>query len=213
MKVLSIDVGIINLGYVYAELTIEEPSVSSKYKNLLLNSVYNEDIFNKNCKIIDCNRIDITKIKHRKVPFCVCKLHHDRCVPDYLDHFIQEIPHFEECDLLIIERQPPMGIMNVQDLLFKLFRDKVMLISPNSMHKFFNLNSDYNERKIQSEKLSLNFLSNFENFNKQIRRHDISDAMLMLIYYYKISMDTLIKNSKINFIDICDNFEKFTFVK
>jgi hypothetical protein len=210
MKILAIDVGIINLGYVYAELVIDEPTDGSKYKNLLLNSIYNEDQFTKKCKVIDCNRIDIRKIKHRKVPFCVCKLHHDNCVPDYLDHFIQELPHFNDCDILIIERQPPMGIMNVQDLLFKLFRDKVLLISPNSMHKYFKLSSDYNERKKQSEELSLDYLTDFENFNKQIRRHDISDAMLMIIYYYKISLDTLIKNTtKVN--NILDDFEKFKF--
>ena len=210
MKILAIDVGIINLGYVYAELVIEEPADGSKYKNLLLNSIYNEDQFTKKCKVIDCNRIDIRKIKHRKVPFCVCKLHHDNCVPDYLDHFIQELPHFNECDILIIERQPPMGIMNVQDLLFKLFRDKVLLISPNSMHKYFKLSSDYNERKKQSEKLSLDYLIDFENFNKQIRRHDISDAMLMIIYYYKISLDDIIKNTtKVNVI--LDDFEKFKY--
>ena len=210
MKILAIDVGIINLGYVYAELIIEEPADGSKYKNLLLNSFYNEERFNNKCKVIDCNRVDITKIKHRKVPFCVCKLHHERCVPDYLDHFIQELPHFNECDILIIERQPPMGIMNVQDLLFKLFRDKVLLISPNSMHKYFKLSSDYNERKKQSEQLSLTHLTDFENFNKQIRRHDISDAMLMIIYYYKISLDDVIKNTtKINVI--LDDFEKFKY--
>ena len=210
MKILAIDVGIINLGYVYAELVIEEPADGSKYKNLLLNSFYNEERFNNKCKVIDCNRVDITKIKHRKVPFCVCKLHHERCVPDYLDHFIQELPHFNECDILIIERQPPMGIMNVQDLLFKLFRDKVLLISPNSMHKYFKLSSDYNERKKQSEQLSLTHLTDFENFNKQIRRHDISDAMLMIIYYYKISLDNVIKNTtKVNVI--LDDFEKFKY--
>ena len=210
MKILAIDVGIINLGYVYAELVIEEPADGSKYKNLLLNSFYDEERFNNKCKVIDCNRIDITKIKHRKVSFCVCKLHHERCVPDYLDHFIQELPHFNECDILIIERQPPMGIMNVQDLLFKLFRDKVLLISPNSMHKYFKLSSDYNERKKQSEQLSLTHLTDFENFNKQIRRHDISDAMLMIIYYYKISLDDVIKNTtKINVI--LDDFEKFKY--
>jgi hypothetical protein len=78
------------------------------------------------------------------------------------------------------------------------------------MHKYFKLSSDYNERKKQSEKLSLDYLIDFENFNKQIRRHDISDAMLMIIYYYKISLDTIIKNTtKVNVI--LDDFEKFKF--
>jgi hypothetical protein len=127
LKVLSIDVGITNLGYVYAKLNLDISKFTSKYKAHIENEKHQ---FNNNIDILDCNRIDITKVKHKKVPYCVCKLHHDRCIPDYLDHFIQETSYFKECDVLIIERQPPVGITNVQDLLFKLFREKVLLISP-----------------------------------------------------------------------------------
>ena len=209
MKVLSVDIGIVNLGYVYVDITIDEPENGSKYKNLLLNSSYNSENF-KNIKIIDCNKIDITKVKHRKVPYCVCKLHHDRCIPDYLDHFIQEIGYFDECDLLIIERQPPVGITNVQDLLFKLFREKVLLVSPNSVHKYFHLSKLYDERKEQSEKISKIYLENFENFKNNTRKHDISDAMLMVIYYYKIELDKIINNTTTKILD--DDFEKFKFI-
>jgi len=197
MKILSIDVGIVNLGYVFAE--IQPIQVKRKIK-----SYTQDNIFNIN--VIECNRIDITNIKHSNVKWCDCKLHHDRCIPDYLDHFIQEhIYLFELSDMILIERQPPIGITNVQDLLFKLFRNKVLLISPNSVHKYFELSKDYDIRKIESENIAKKYLSDFTNFNNNIRKHDISDAMLMIIYYYKLNM----VNFKIDF-EIYD-FEQFRY--
>jgi len=212
IKVLSIDIGITNLGYVYSEIKIYPHEIESKYKARLQNNNYllNLENIKKDIKVIDCNRIDITKVKHRRVPFCVCKLHHDRCIPDYLDHFIQETVYFDECDVLIIERQPPVGITNVQDLLFKLFREKVLLISPGSVHKYFNLPScEYELRKLKSEKLSEIYLSAFDKFTSNIRKHDISDAMLMIIYYYKIRMELVIESTQVQKSDV--DFEQFRF--
>ena len=194
MKILSIDVGIINLGYVFAEIH------SVFYKNLSLKTRYSQEN-NFNINVIECNKIDITNVKHSSVKQCDCKLHHDRCIPDYLDHFIQNhVQLFDSADMIIIERQPPVGITNVQDLLFKLFRDKVLLISPNSVHKYFGLSKDYIVRKTESEDIAKKYLLNFSNFNNNTRKHDISDAMLMIIYYYKLNkIKNEIKNEIIDF--------------
>ena len=211
LKVLSIDIGITNLGYVYSEIYLKSPEIN-KYKahNLNENYILNKENIKKDIRIIDCNRIDITKVKHRKVPFCICKLHHDNCIPDYLDHFIQEIQYFEECDVLIIERQPPVGITNVQDLLFTKFREKVLLISPNSVHKYFELPKGiYELRKEKSEKIAEEYLLNFGTFTNNIRKHDISDAMLMIIFYYKKRMEMLIHSIKISTDNL--DFEQFRF--
>lgn len=176
-KVLSIDIGIVNLGFVFAEIG---------------NSI----------NIIDCNRVDITYVKHNTIKRCDCKLFHENCIPDYLDHFVQENnTFFEEADIILIERQPPVGITNVQDLLFTRFRSKVKLISPRTIHKYFYMSKDYDVRKIQSEKISSEYLSEFDNFSKNVRKHDISDAMLILIWYYK-------KNKPVERIL---DFEKFRF--
>jgi len=209
LKVFSIDIGITNLGYVYSELQIDT-DFGSKYKANMYNENYLLNIINskKDITIIDCDRIDITKVKHKKVAYCVCKLHHDRCIPDYLDHFIQETEYFRECDVLLLERQPPVGITNVQDLLFKLFRDKVKMISPGSIHKYFGFPSgEYNIRKELSEKVSEEYLSNFSTFTKNIRKHDIADAMLMIIFYYKNLKKEFIELHSKNF----DDFEQFRF--
>jgi hypothetical protein len=211
LKVLSIDIGIVNLGYVYSEIHLSPPDLN-KYKAKLLNNNYllNKDTIKKNIHIIDCNRVDITRVIHKRISYCSCKLHHDNCIPDYLDHFIQETPHFQECDVLIIERQPPIGITNVQDLLFKLFRDKVLLVSPGSVHKYFNLpRCEYDIRKEKSKNIAEEYLSSFGKFTNNIRKHDIADAMLMILFYYKTKMETVIDETK-NTHEILD-FEQFRF--
>jgi hypothetical protein len=131
-------------------------------------------------------------------------LHHDFCIPDYLDHFIQENQEmFDSSDFILLERQPPKGITNVQDLLFSKFRDKVILINPISVQKYFNMNKDYDTRKIESEKIALHFLKCFKNFYSNFRKHDISDSLLMIIYFHKIKSieyyDSIVKKSIIDF--------------
>ena len=205
--ILSIDIGIINLGYVYADVTINDED----YNKLFSYSVNKESIKN-HIEIIKCDKIDITNVKHHKVNFCDCKLLHERCVPDYLDHFVQEHQElFDNADIVILERQPPVGITNVQDLLFKEFRSKVKMISPNSVHKYFLLSSDYNIRKEQSEKISNEYLQNFSRFSNNIRKHDMSDALLMIIYYYKIQIDSIIKKKEIKKTGAL--FEDFIFLQ
>jgi hypothetical protein len=209
MKILSIDIGISNLGYCYTEITFPELT-GSRYKNLINNEVYSFERFEKLINVISCNRIDITKVKHTKVKYCDCKLRHERCIPDYLDHFVQEYcDFFENCDILLLERQPPVGITNVQDLLFTKFRDKVLLISPNSVHKYFGLSSDYSERKIVSETIANEYLYNFDKFTENTRKHDISDAMLMTIYYFKMEIEKKINVTKFEQPEV--NFEEFRF--
>jgi hypothetical protein len=196
MLILSIDIGITNMGYVYSSLEFNNDFTGSRIKNLIINSNYNKELVQNNVCILKCNKVDITKMKHKFVKRECCKLFHDNCIPDYVDHFVQENQElFEKAELILLERQPPVGITNVQDLLFKQFRHKVLLISPNSVHKYFNLSKEYSVRKEQSEKISNSYLCNFENFKNNIRKHDISDALLMIIYYYKIETDRLINNT------------------
>ena len=204
MKVLSIDIGIINLGYVFAELVFD----AEKYTNYIKNNTTDRE---GQINVINCDRVNITIMKHNKVQYCDCKLHHDLCIPDYIDHFIQENDYiFNLADIILIERQPPVGITNVQDLIFTKFRNKVTLISPNSVHKYFNMSKNYDVRKLQSESISNDYLSSFTKFNNNTRRHDMSDAMLMLIYYHKIHSDTLFNKRKAD-KEILD-FEQFRLI-
>ena len=114
---------------------------------------------------------------------------------------------FDTSELIIIERQPPMGVTNVQDLLFTKYRHKVVLMNPGRIIKYFMMSRDYSKRKMESEKIASKYLCSFSNFYNNIRKHDISDAMLMLIYYYSTKNKELFKNSKKVVLD----FEQFRF--
>lgn len=185
-KILSIDVGILNLGYVYCYISDYGISVE------------------------DCNKIDITIMRHSRVPFCDCKIQHDNCFPDYLEHFFQEyINMFNDADIILVERQPITGITNVQDLILNKFRNKVNLVSPNKIHKYFNMSKDYNKRKIQSQSIAEKYLFSNTNYINLIRKHDISDAMLLVIHYYSTNYLNNNNNNenKQNIIDL----EQFRF--
>jgi len=183
-KILSIDIGVINLGYVVCEI-------------------------GDTLKVIECNRVDITHMRHTKVCYKDCRLHHDFCIPDYLDHFIQEYQSlFTNADIILIERQPPMGILTVMDLLFVKFRDKIIIINPGSVHKFFKMTKgDYDLRKIESVYHTNEYLKDFFNFQNNERKHDISDAMLMVIYYFELYK----KNKKKQIV--VNDFEQFRYTK
>jgi hypothetical protein len=160
MLVLSIDIGIVNLGFVFANIDLETDSV----------------------EVIKCNRVDITYIRHNRVAFCDCKLHHEYCIPDYLDHFIQENEDiFTEAEIILIERQPPVGITNVQDLIFTKFRPKIFFINPCTVHKHFNMSKDYSRRKEQSESICKKYLESFNTFNNILAIFLFSKLSLKLI--------------------------------
>ena len=65
--------------------------------------------------------------------------------------------------------------------------------------------------RFQSEKISLDYLSNFNNFKNNIRKHDISDALLMIIFHYKTELDKII--NKTEFKSVITIFEEFKFKK
>ena len=55
---------------------------------------------------------------------------------------------FDSADKILIERQPPGGFTNIEILLHYMFKDKVVLVSPVSMHTHFGMRHlDYEQRK------------------------------------------------------------------
>jgi hypothetical protein len=164
-KVLSIDVGVIHLGI----------SVS------ILNSDYTLK------EIIWVDNIDITDYKHTKCLISQCKLYHTKTFSDWIDHMIEENKeYFDESDIIIIEKQPPAGFVVVEQLIFSKYRHKTTIVSPNSVHKYFNFfNLDYDKRKEFSVKIADRFLSEklIEKSKRFDRRHDISDSICIMLYF------------------------------
>ena len=126
MIILSIDVGYTNMG-------LSSALIDENF-NIIFRNVY---------------KIDLGHVVHNRVPAHQCTIPHTRETCDRIDHFVQEyLPLLEECDYILIERQPPTGLKDVEGLLMSKFRNKTILISPNAMHKYFKISHlDYDQRK------------------------------------------------------------------
>jgi len=94
---------------------------------------------------------------------------------------------FDAADKILIERQPPGGFTNIEVLLNYIFKDKVILISPVSMHTHFGMRHlNYEERKERTVSIAYKYLNEDIPYD---RKHDIADALCMIIYYnFKVSV-------------------------
>jgi hypothetical protein len=107
----------------------------------------------------------------------------------YSNDFVDLIPLFVEdhqsifdsADKILIERQPPMGFTNIEILLHYMFKDKVTLVSPVSMHVHFGMRHlDYDQRKERTISIAEKY---FDGEIPYERKHDIADALCMIVYY------------------------------
>jgi hypothetical protein len=93
---------------------------------------------------------------------------------------------FNDADKILIERQPPMGFVAVQELIMFKYRNKSKLISPNAMLKYLGiLKFDYEVRKKYTERIAMDYLSGVKMFMFNERRHDMADAFCMIFYFVK----------------------------
>ena len=156
--VVSIDIGYINMGFV-------EAYISSDRTITILNAV----------------KLNLSKHQHNRVSRDVCTIPHTREIVDGVSHFIQEYRDvLDNCNVLLIERQPPSGFTSIEGILFREFRSKAILISPNAMHRFLGINNlDYDARKAKT----VEFAKDYIDLKTMERKHDISDAICMIIFY------------------------------
>ena len=101
---------------------------------------------------------------------------------DIIPLFVEEHNHiFNAADKILIERQPPGGFTNIEILLHYMFRDKVSLISPVSMHTHFGMRHlDYEGRKERTVVIANKYLDDEIPYE---RKHDIADALCMIIFF------------------------------
>jgi len=94
---------------------------------------------------------------------------------------------FESADTILIERQPPGGFTNIEVLLHYMFKDKVVLVSPVSMHTHFGMRHlNYEERKERTVSIMENYIHEEIPYE---RKHDIADALCMIVYHnFRISV-------------------------
>ena len=102
--VLCIDVGILNLGV----------SIGLIDKEFNLKEIAYVDL------------IDITKYTHeRELDGIKCKLRHTKSIADWMEHIFHEhLPLFQEADYILVERQPPSGLVAIEQLIYYRWREK-----------------------------------------------------------------------------------------
>ena len=183
MYIISIDIGFEHFAIVGANVSepydlrstrFEEPydlrstRFSEPYK---LEDVTLCKLINIKNLMLDCSDAD-------------CKLKHALCISDYMAHLFK-LYHdfFEKADIILIERQPPQGFIAVQELILFTYRDKSILVSPNSMHKHFSMSKVQKLRKMFTEKFSKERLQSFPDYANNERKHDMGDAYCILVYY------------------------------
>jgi len=169
--ITSIDVGVRHLGISFSEV--------------------NHDFTLRQVIWFDC--IDITSFVHlNDESKKSCSLYHAKTFCDYLEHvFYLHSELFDASFQILIERQPPQGYVVVEQLIFYRFREKVTLISPNSVHAFFNWGRtvDYEKRKYYSEQVAELQLRDkpraylLQDFRCHPRKHDISDSICIVLYW------------------------------
>ena len=164
-------------------------------------------------RVLEAHRIDLGKLKHVKVSKSNCKLHHTNDAYDRIQHFLQEYDElFQNVDQVRIERQPITGLVHIEQLLFGHFRSKAKLVSPNAMHRFFNIQQyDYEGRKQQTIKiarplieshLSFNATSSSPSYNWNMDRvHDMADALCLVIYALHIDQKEHEKTKQIQIFE------------
>jgi hypothetical protein len=153
------------------------------YHNMaLVESITDED-FNTTVEAV--HHVNLTKLPHRCVSFKECTLNHTSEVADLMAHFFQEYGNIlDKADRIIVERQPPTGLTQIETLLLYVYRSKTVLVSPNSMHSHFNIGHlEYERRKEQTVRIASPYLDEFENYLKMERKHDISDAVCMILFH------------------------------
>lgn len=171
MKVLCIDPGIINLALVYLQY-------STKSKHTILEEFHLVDI-TRLCPL------KVVRFKERQT--CPLK-YHSKSMSDQMDHVFHRYRDiFESSDMIIIERQPPTGLVVIEQLIYREYRSKSYLVSPNSMHKFFDWSKCYATRKEESEAYIRDnlFMSHEQKcqLDKMPRRHDVTDAICFGLYW------------------------------
>lgn len=137
--------------------------------------------------LVEARLVDLRELRHCVVSQSECTLQHTADCVDRMAHFFQEHDqYFVDVELVLIERQPPCGLTNVEQLLYQHFRTKAKLIAPRAMHTWMNIQHlSYEQRKRATEKRARPLLQHFSVWHSP-RKHDVADATCLLLYALRL---------------------------
>lgn len=174
--VASFDIGIRNLAACFCKLndyTYEIESVSSIHKY---------DLYMERCDSMDTRKCEACKRTRKGGMDEIDGLFHvlARSLRDEL----------KRSNIVLVERQPPQGIVTVQAILYERFIDRIRLMAPQKMHAFFGMTDlDYEGRKKHVEILAREVLCQkasedlVARYDALPRKHDVADALCFVSYY------------------------------
>lgn len=159
MRLLSIDIGIKNLGLV---------SIALKPK----------------WRVLSMKLVDITDVQHNVVPHSKCTLRHTNELSDRLAHVVQDNPDmFEGQSVILAERQPIRGLTGVEQYFYNRYLH-CELVHPRSVIAFYRHPTDYDKRKERSALIAYQILREYgaescaiKAFDAVDRKHDLADAI------------------------------------
>ena len=165
-NILSIDIGVTNMGIVQVEKT-----------------------GNTRPRLVSGRKVDITD--NGGCNSKSCKLGHTGAMTDWVDHLllydIALQTAWVAADIVLIERQPPLGFRDCEQLLFRAFRQNARLVSPRSVHAHFNMGSlCYEHRKAAACHIASRRFAGDGAWDAIVaaagRVHDVADAALMALW-------------------------------
>ena len=142
--------------------------------------------------------IDITEYTHEHdLLDTECHVDHEsRTFADWLQHlFLEYDTLFNGVDYILVERQPPGGLVVIEQIIFFRWRQKCRLIAPRSMHSYFGIGSaaidpgdeGYEKRKRMTELIARKSgdwhpraVTEYEQLS---RKHDISDSICLMLFW------------------------------
>jgi hypothetical protein len=142
--------------------------------------------------------IDITKYTHEHDLLGVeCHVdHQSRAFADWLRHlFLEYDTLFSGVDHILVERQPPAGLVVIEQLILFQWRHKCQLIAPRSMHSYFGIGSTvidpgdqgYEQRKrmtqLIAEKNSDWHPRALIEYAQLSRKHDVADSICLMLFW------------------------------
>jgi len=149
-------------------------------------------------------KVHVTWMK--KVSLADYKYIHSNDIVDLVPLMVHDYRQmFDDAEYILVERQPPGGFQNIEVLLHYMFRDKVTLVNPVSLHAHFGIRHlMYEQRKERTTSIAEKYIGREVPYE---RKHDIGDAVCMIVYFnFKKSVhffDTFrfTQTSKIDFED------------
>lgn len=127
LHLMAVDVGVINLAIAHGTCRADYTALH----------------------VTDIEVLNTMVFEHCRVQEDTCPLHHTGTASDRVAHVVQERQHlFDRAHTIVIERQPPGGLRDVEQVLMTMFRNKSVLVSPRTMHVFIGSNQlEYAGRK------------------------------------------------------------------